>query len=128
MGDADAAADHLTGSVVHAFANHPSNPYHCPGEPYAAPSWRFGARASDVFWNDPGPAIDAMARGLGQPHPILFVAGGCNDWTGEPLQSRHAARFPDASLAVIENAGHDVVWDQPARTTAAIRGFLEVGN
>lgn len=35
-GDAEAARDSIVGTVVHAFANHPANPYHCPGQPYGA--------------------------------------------------------------------------------------------
>lgn len=122
----DAAAQHdfLTGSVVHAFANHPKNPYHCPGEPYDAPSWRFGGAASDQFWADPQPAIAAMGLGLGQALPVLFLAGGCNEWTGEALQRRHAVQFPNTSVEVIPGAGHDVVSDQPAAALRAIRAFL----
>ena len=122
--DQDARHDFLIGSVVHAFANHPKNPYHRPGEPYSAPSWRFGGRASDRFWADISPAIEAMAAGLGHPGPILFLAGGCNDWTGPALQQAHAARFPDARCQSIPDSGHDVVSDQPEAAVAAIRAFL----
>ncbi len=122
--DPHAAEDYLVGSVVHAFANHPDNPYHCPGKPYSAPSWRFGAQASDVFWSNPEPNLEAVAAGVGQPTPILFIAGGCNEWTGPMLQTRHAQMFPNASVKVIANAGHDSVWDQPDETIDAIRDFL----
>ena len=44
--DPEAPKDFLHGQVVHAFASHPDNPYHCPGEPFDSPTWRFGARAS----------------------------------------------------------------------------------
>ncbi|MFG6593737.1 alpha/beta fold hydrolase [Sulfitobacter sp. 1A13368] len=48
-GDAEAARDSIVGTVVHAFANHPANPYHCPGQTYDTPAWRFGSCASDAF-------------------------------------------------------------------------------
>ncbi len=123
-GDADAAQDSIVSAVVHAFANHPSNPYHCPGRAFDAPSWRFGHRASDVFWSDPAVALGAMTSGLAFPGPVLILAGGCNDWTGAPLQARHATMFPDARMEVIEGAGHDTAWDKPEETLAAIRSFL----
>lgn len=123
-GDDDAARDSVVGTVVHAFANHPANSYHCPGRDYDAPAWRFGGRASDAFWADPAPALDAMANGLSYRGRILILAGGCNDWTGAALQSGHAAMFPDAVMKVIPEAGHDIVWDQPEATLSAIRRFL----
>mgnify|MGYP005830228635 CR=1 FL=1 len=123
-GDAEAARDSIVGAVVHAFANHPANPYHCPGQSYDAPAWRFGSRVSDAFWRDPAAALDAVAHGLTFGGPVLIVAGGCNDWTGAPLQVRHAGLFPDASMDVIEGAGHDTTWDKPDATLAAIRSFI----
>lgn len=125
-GDAEAARDSLVGAVVHAFANHPSNPYHCHGRRYDAPAWRFGSRASDAFWQDPAAAVRTMTPGLGFHGPVLILAGGCNDWTGAPLQARHAKLFPNARLKVIDGAGHDTAWDQPDATLAAIGPFLAV--
>lgn len=124
VADPDAQRDFIVGSVVHAFADHPDNPYHCEGSSYSAPSWRFGGVASDTFWADPTPMLDTIAPGLSTQTPVLFMAGGCNDWTGAALQSAHAARFADAQLVTIENAGHDVIWDQGNAALAAIRAFL----
>lgn len=121
--DAEARDDFLIGRMVAHFANHAGNPYHC-GEGYTAPGWRFGALASRLWLETPGADLDRIARGTGFQGPILFLAGACNDWTGAPLQARHAARFSDARLQVIPDAGHDVVWDNPGATMAAIRGFL----
>ncbi|WP_421905007.1 alpha/beta fold hydrolase [Mameliella sp.] len=65
-----------------------------------------------------------MASGLAFPGPVLVLAGGCKDWTGPPLQARHATMFPDARVEVIEGAGHDTFWDKPDATLAAIRSFV----
>lgn len=88
------------------------------------PAWRLGSRASDAFWHDPATALGAIAPGLAFPGPVLILAGGCNDWTGAPLQARHAGLFPDAAMEVIEGAGHDTTWDKPDATLAAIRSFI----
>lgn len=122
-GDPHAARDSILGAAVHAFANHPRNPYHC-GEGYTAPSWRFGGLASDTFWADVTPTLDAIAAGLGYQGPVLFMAGACNSWIGPELQRAHAARFADARLETVPNAGHDVIWDQPAEALRRIRAFL----
>ncbi|MAM62211.1 alpha/beta hydrolase [Maritimibacter sp. UBA3975] len=123
--DEAAPQDYVVGTVVHAFADHPDNPYHCAGKPYDAPAWRFGATASDTFWADPSVIFPALDAAFSADVPLLFVAGGCNDWTGEALQAAHASRFPTAELAVVEDAGHDVIWDQPAHALTAIRAFLD---
>lgn len=125
VADAHAERDFVVGSVVHAFADHVDNPYHCPGEAYSAPSWRFGGEVSDLFWADPSPLLDAMGRGLSTQTELLFLAGGCNGWTGEALQNAHAAQFERADMVMIENAGHDVIWDQSTAALTAIRAFLE---
>jgi proline iminopeptidase len=65
-----------------------------------------------------------MRQGLGHPAPILLLAGGCNNWTGTALQDRHARLFPNAHVATIQNAGHDVIWDQPEAALKEIRRHL----
>jgi proline iminopeptidase len=117
--DDHAGDDYLVGQcMIPAFVNHPDNPYHRPGQPYTAPSWRFGKAASDALTGETfGTSTDFDG-------PILFLAGADNDWIGEPLQRRHAARYPNAELAVVPDAAHDMVWDNPTHTVAIIRDFL----
>jgi proline iminopeptidase len=125
--DDHASDDFLIGQMVGVFTNHPANPYHC-GEGYTAPTWRFGSLAS-AHWREVSDTdLDRIASGTGYRGPVLFLAGGCNDWTGAPLQARHAARFPNAELRVISGAGHDVIWDEPAAALDAIRRFLTDEN
>jgi proline iminopeptidase len=122
--DAYAAHDSIVGAAVHAFTNHPDNPYHC-GNGYTAPSWRFGGLASDTFWQNVEPTLNAVEAGLYFEGAIMFMAGECNHWIGPNLQREHAERFANAELKIVENAGHDVIWDQPDRAIAMIREFLE---
>ena len=58
--------------------------------------------------------------------PVLFLASEHNSWIGESLQRRHAEASPGAGLAVIADSGHDMFWDNPPDTLAAIRRFLGV--
>ncbi len=122
--DGDARDDFLIGTMVHAFANHPKNPYH-RGQGYTAPSWRFGVLASRMIDREPPSALDAIASNAKRfSGPVLLMAGACNDWIGEPLQLQHLHHFTDARLAVIPGAGHDVVWDNPDGTLREINTFL----
>ncbi|RED10681.1 alpha/beta fold hydrolase [Pontivivens insulae] len=121
--DDDAADDFLIGHMVGQFVNHPENPYHC-GEGYTAPSWRFGAAASNRWANAPASEVNQIARITSFQGPVLFLAGACNTWIGPELQAEHAARFSDAQLVIIPNAGHDVIWDNADATLEAIRQFL----
>jgi proline iminopeptidase len=121
--DDRASDDFLIGKMVGVFASHPDNPYHC-GEGYTAPTWRFGFVASAV-WRDATVAdLDRIAQGTAYDGPVLFLAGGCNDWTGASLQTRHAALFANSRLEVVPKAGHDVVWDNPTVSLVVISAFL----
>lgn len=123
--DPAAANDFLIGHMVGVFTNHPENPYHC-GDGYTAPGWRFGAQSSEAW--DAATEVDlgrVSANATTYAGPVLFLAGACNDWVGATLQGEHAAQFSGATLEVISNAGHDVVWDNTDATLSVIRRFLE---
>ena len=123
--DAQAATDYLVGKMAHAFADHPDNPYHCPNEAYDAPSWRFGATASDAASKASDAEIDRLIEGAGSYRgPVLLLTGECDTWIGADLQLRHARLFARSTVTVIADAGHDVVWDNPEATLTALRAFL----
>ena len=123
--DAHARKDFLIGRMVHAFASHPGNPYHC-GQGYTAPLWRFGALSSET-WEDAATSdIDLIGRGAESfDGPVLIMAGSCDTWLGADLQESHRGRFRDGQLVVVPNAGHDVIWDNPVEALGRIRTFLE---
>jgi len=125
--DSFAAEDFLVGAnILPYFVNHPDNPYHCPGEPYDAPMWRWGSTASTAIQSSATDAeLDSLGAHAGSfEKPVLFLAGACNSWIGPELQARHAAIYPDATLEVIPDAGHDMFWDNPEATLDAVRAFL----
>ena len=93
-----AAEDYLVGTMVHYFANHPNNPYHCHGEPFDAPSWRWGTTAGNAIQAKGTPAtLDSLSsHAADYTKPLLFLAGECNTWIGPELQTQHAALYPNA--------------------------------
>ena len=122
--DESAANDYLVGQMVHYFVNHPDNPYHCPHEPYGAPNWRFGALANQVFARFSASEADRLIKGQDFPGPVLFMAGACDSWIGPDVQKVNVERFANSRLQIIEDAGHDVIWDKPDAAIDAIRAFL----
>jgi len=123
--DPAAANDFLVGQMVHWFAAHPDNPYHCPDTPWDSPAWRFGADAGQAVQAQASRAdLDSLGAVADFPGPVLLMSGACNSWIGPPLQERHRALFQDATHAVIDDAGHDVIDDQPSAALARIRAFL----
>jgi proline iminopeptidase len=126
--DVYAGDDYLLGeAIMPYFTNHPDNPYHCPGEPFDAPYWRGGMTASNAIG---GAATEADLNSLSDhageyEKPVLFLAGECNTWIGPELQAKHAALYPNATLEVIADAGHNMFWDNPEASLAAVRSFLQ---
>jgi len=126
-GPDDAAAnDFLVGQLVHWFAAHPDNPYHCPDTPWDSPAWRYGATSGQAVQASASrDDLDSLGAVDAFTGPVLLMSGACNTWIGPPLQQKHLALFQNATHAVIDDAGHDVIDDQPAEALAAIRDFLE---
>lgn len=57
--------------------------------------------------------------------PVLILAGEIDQIIPRSRSEEMAALLPNRTMAVIENAGHLPMLEQPAATTAAIRSFLE---
>ncbi|SPF80790.1 alpha/beta fold hydrolase [Pseudoprimorskyibacter insulae] len=122
--DHDTQKDHIWGQMVHRFANAPGNPYHCKGDPFDSPAWRFGAVASQTASQAPPADFDTLAKGTAYQGPILFMTGACDTWIGAALQRTRLPQYADARLVDIPGAGHDVIDDQPEAALTAIRAFL----
>ncbi|MBY6165975.1 alpha/beta hydrolase [Pseudooceanicola nitratireducens] len=122
--DDDAAIDHTWGQMVARFANAEGNPYHCPGEAYDSPTWRFGAVASQAAGQTRPEDLDRLSGGRDFAGPVLFLTGACDSWLGRPLQEPRLGDYANARLVDIPRAGHDVIDDQPQAALAAIRDFL----
>jgi len=124
--DTSAGQDYMMGKFVHEFVNHPENPYHCPGEEFDAPAWRFGATASQTAGKTDAAEIELIAQGAeSYPGPVLLLASACNDWIGEDAQRIHLSYFQQGDLMTVPNSGHDMIWDNPDDTMPLIRAFLD---
>lgn len=123
--DPSAGNDYMMSEIIHEFANHPENPYHCPGEEFDAAAWRFGATASQVAGKTGAAEIELIAQGAeSYPGPVLLLASACNDWIGEDAQLVHLGFFQKGELMIVPNSGHDMIWDNPDETIPLIRAFL----
>lgn len=123
--DSSAGQDYMMSEIIHEFANHPENPYHCPGEEFDAAAWRFGATASQTAGKAGAAEIELIAQGAeSYPGPVLLLASACNDWIGEDAQRVHLSFFQQGELMIVPNSGHDMIWDNPDETMPLIRAFL----
>ena len=112
--------------IIHTFVNHPENPYHCRGEDFDAPAWRFGATASQTAGKTGAAEIELIAQGAeSYPGPVLLLASACNDWIGEDAQRVHLSFFQNGELSIVPKSGHDMIWDNPDETLPLIRAFLD---
>jgi pimeloyl-ACP methyl ester carboxylesterase len=56
--------------------------------------------------------------------PTLLISGGADNYSPPPLMEMVARRIPDASLAIIDEAGHSAFWEQPLAFNEAVLGHL----
>jgi len=123
--DSSAGQDYMMSEIIHTFLNQPENPYHCPGEAFDAPAWRFGATASQAAGKTGAAEIDLIAQGAeSYPGPVLLLASACNNWIGEDAQRVHLSFFQNGELSIVPSSGHDMIWDNPEQTLPLIRAFL----
>ena len=67
-------------------------------------------------WSDPDGQFDG---------PALFLRGETSDYVPDSARPAIVARFPDARIDTIADAGHWLHADQPRAVEAAIRDFLD---
>jgi proline iminopeptidase len=94
------------------------------------PSWRLGAVASRYIQEDGqdrnGVAIyDFTAHLSAYTTPVLFITGSLSEVLGASLQQQQMLRYPSASLAVVDGAGHDVAWVKTAEVLTYVRAYLD---
>jgi proline iminopeptidase len=133
-GPDDQAADDYFGYQMSQYqgSDHPQTGYFCEGRgPEEGGIWRFGAKAAQsMFWQ----AVDAdgnftlnLVNGVDRfTNLVLFMASACNTVIGVEWQEQQMAYFPNAELAVIPGAGHELFAENPEASIAAVRAYLDV--
>ena len=137
--DEQAKADHAYHNFGLSIDGKPGQAeYYCNGE-YAAGKptyWRSSALASQsiqdltqtsefIYFDSEGNLQFNLTKGVENfTNKVLFIASECNTVIGTEVQSIHMTYFPNAELAVIDGAGHDMYSGKPEETIAVIREYL----
>lgn len=120
----------ITRFMTTEMEGHPLGGYYIDGDVRnaAGEMWRYGSLASRAV----------AASGMGEDGRFIDLAAGVENWEGEALiiagsentiigpeyQMTQIDRFPRASLAVIEGAGHTMIGEKPNEVIGVLRGFL----
>ena len=137
--DEQAKADHVYKNSGLSIDDKPRQAeYYCNGE-YAAGKpiyWRYSALASQsiqdlsqvsewIGFDSAGNLQFNLTKGVENfTNKVLFIASECNTVIGTEVQSVHVTHFPNAELAVIDRAGHDMYSGKSEETIAVIREYL----
>lgn len=131
-GPDDHAADDYFAHQMNLYqgSDHPQAGYYCEGDvPDKEGSWRFGTQANDALYQQ---AIDAdgnfdinLIAGVENfNNKVLFIAGECQTVIGAEWQKGQMEFFPNAELAVIPDAGHEMFAENPEASIAVVRAYL----
>ncbi|RME97656.1 MAG: alpha/beta hydrolase [Chloroflexi bacterium] len=130
--DSDAQMDYIYGKMSADFVNTAASGYRCenvqaaPVQPdVPVPPGRFGATAFKTLFGA-NTNLSPIAENAGNfDGGVLFVASECNRFIGAPFQREQMGIFPQSTLAVIPNAGHEMFSDNPVESLAVVRDFFE---
>jgi len=130
--DAYARSDYFLGHISEAWQFSPANGFNCPGTPVPEDHfWRAGAAAYQAIFSsardeDGNADWSIMTEGLeAYTDTVLMLVSACNQWIGLDYQrTYHLDLYPSVEVVVISDAGHDMFWENPLDSIAAIRAFL----
>ena len=131
-GPDDHASDDYFGYQMNMYHgdDHPQAGYRCEGGgPEEGEWWRYGARAANSIFQE---SVDAngnfnvnLIEGVERfTNKVLFMAGECQKVIGVDWQKRQMKFFPNADLAAIPNAGHEMFAENPEASITAVREYL----
>lgn len=133
--DGQERSDYLMARFMGTEADdHPLGGYYRNGDirNAAGEMWRYGslaARAVQASGMDESGRLMDLAAGVENWNgEALFLAGSENTIIGPEYQLTQIDRFPRASLAVIEGAGHTMIGEKPEIVIPVIREFLKAGD
>jgi proline iminopeptidase len=132
-GPDDQAADDYFGYQYNMYqgSDHPQAGYRCEGGgPGEGEFWRPGTRVANRFLQQ---AVDAdgnfnisLVEGVDAfTSRVLFMAGECGKIIGPEWQKQQMKLFPNAELAVVLAAGHEMFAENPQASITAVREYLD---
>lgn len=110
--------------------DHPQAGYMCEGEfPVEEEFWRYGAAGAGHIQqqgiNEEGEWEINFVEGVeNYTNKVLFMASECQRIIGVDWQTRQMEFFPNAELAVIPDAGHEMFFENPEASITAVREYL----
>lgn len=113
--EVDAALNSMASQFTRSMVCDPANVQ--PEEGGAGAYSRIGVNFFPDDFHDPRPDMPNMTA------PVLVLHGQCDTNPYEAV-AEYAALFPNARYQMIEQAGHELWWDQPDAYEAALRNFL----
>ena len=130
--DAQAANDYFGHQLnLYQGDDHPQASYYCEGDkPNANLSWRFGALAGEAMSqqavNSKGEFDINLVAGVDRfKNEVLFMTGECQQLIGAEFQTQQMKLFPNATLIIIPEAGHEVFFENPETSVSAVRDYLK---
>lgn len=130
--DAAAAMDYIYGKMSANFVNTAASGYRCTDESVVStapnvpvPPSRFGTTAYKTLFGPEADLSPIAANAGSYGGDVLFVASECNSFIGVDFQQGQMSLFPQAELAVIADAGHEMFGENPVASVAVVRGFFE---
>jgi proline iminopeptidase len=128
----DHASNDYFGHQINMYqgSDHPQIGYYCEGvAPHEEVAWRFGAMAAGQIQQE---GMDGegnweinLVEGVeGYENKVLFMAGECQKVIGADFQKQQMVFFPNAELAVIPDAGHEMFFENTEASIAAVRAYL----
>lgn len=129
--DQQARTDYFQTQLIALWNYAPWNGYNCPGT--SAPqdhAWRYSAASQNIIASaqQPDGSLDLslLHEGLADyPNKVLLMVSECNTWIGMKHQENyHVGLFQDVELVEIPDAGHDMFYENPADSIAAVRDYL----
>jgi pimeloyl-ACP methyl ester carboxylesterase len=86
-------------------------------------SWKWDPRRNETLTARAAEAASLFDALPAVRCPVLVVVGGQSPVLGEALARELVAALPDARLAVVDGAGHNVQTDRPRELTGLLRRF-----
>lgn len=124
--------DYFTGRISEEWWFSANNRYNCSGAQLPDNhTWRAGAVAGRSILNsvnDDNGDLDmsVLTEGLDRyTRTVLMIVSECNQWIGlEHQRKHHLDLYQAVEVVVVPGAGHDMFWENPDDSIAAIRNFL----